>query len=1155
MDSVWLPVRAPRHYVTSRDPSSTDIEDHSEDRDGAVEDPEEKAEDSEEKAEDPGGKAEDSEEKAEDPGEKAEDPEEKAEGSADMSSDSKESTDDSEDSLQEIESEPDPAAEVYSPGPMRWIAPVLVAVLGSAILVPGLASFGLWEPPDSWQVTIQRQTTKDGSVKRHMKGRFDLPRSELRVAEEARRAVVPAPKSQQRPGPGAASAGKQGPRRATDQGLPRRPPLTRALVSLGFRIFGVSEGAGRLPIALTGVLCLVCLFFGLRRLFGTWTGLLGAAVLLGLPAFVLHSRQLTSDIPTQLAGLLAVGGLGLAFAPLPRLQRLVWLVPGLMGLTLGFYARGAVIGVLLPVAAVLLAVGLSYRLFLTPGASVGGAASALRTSFWVQAGALLGLVVILTIIAAVVLASLSPPRYSAFLGETPIAATKVMSYHGVKTPSHQLAVFDVMIKQLGYAAFPWIALLPLGLAFLLYPRGGSAPTVPAAPPLGDVPARLARYGRLLLVSWMVVALLVSTYWLLRFGDLQYPALPAVAGVVAVLLMGLVQERPGHRRLVGLVTAVVVLAILFRDLLAFPEALVSSHINYQLRYPAEVSYKRFFYVFIIGPFGMLCLALLMGRGSESPVRWPATMREWFASSQLGIGRWFGLRLDDGAPSRNAVSGLTVSGILSGLVTVALLMAAGGGATWALMKRPDPGAVVLSIFAAPILLPLVPFFLATFLDLALFPFEVVWQVMSGRLWKGDLFLWNRDEIHGVLGLSQRFFAVHPVFMVMMAPSALVVALLYLLRLFCRALILLAVLVLLAPVAIFGAVRQARSGGGLPRVETVAMGALVCVPLLLSCYLGWSLIPRLSAHYSYKAIIDTYNHSHHAKRPEPLGLFKVKSRSPVFYTKGPLLSGGMLSRKYKRGRGGSTLLQYLKKGWTDDNGHHYDRVYAIVPVGELGKLDRDAHAGDQPVPYYVLDARNSFYVLLSNRLGKKRVGRKRVAERDLNPLRKMVMNAPPKLRCGRDENAQCVPLSVRIAERKGGTEPSLELIGAKFPKVVTQGSKFEVTLHFKVLKRIHGKYKVFLHIDGRGNRILGDHDPVGGKYQTSLWLPGRWVVDHYSVPASSSSTVSTPSGTYNVYAGLFQGDRRMEVLSGPQDGQNRIRLGRLRVGRKIGCGCGGR
>ncbi len=1145
--------------MTTRDPKSND----SEDREEPPEDlPEEQSE-------------EQSEEAQVDSGDEAKE-----------STDSEESSDDSEDSPEESRRaepelideaeppQPDPAAETPVAGPLRWLAPLLVAVMGLLVLLPGLSSFGLWEPPNKWTVTIQRKTTEEHNLGRRKTSRFDLPRSELRLAEQARKAVKPSPKRSDGDPSVDAKSGKAKPKaqpKAQDQPLPRRAPLAQALVRTGFRVFGVSEGAGRLPLALTGVLCLLCVFFLLRRLFGTWTGLLGAAVLLGLPAFVLHSRQLTSDIPTQLAGLLAVGGLGLACAPVVGNKRMLWLIPGVLGLLLGFYARGAVIGVLLPLVAVLMAVGLSYRLYFTPGspASSGangasgaggdgpGPAAALRSSFWVQTGVLLGVAVILLIVAAVLLAALNPPRYSAFFGETPIAATKVMSYHGVKTPTHQLAVFDVMIKQLGYAAFPWIALLPLGLAFLLYPRGGSASSTLAAPRLTDEPARLALYGRLLLVAWLGVALVIGTYWVLRFGDLQFPALPAVAGIVAVLLVGLARERPGRRRMLGLAAMVVILAILVRDMLAFPETLVSSHISYRLQYPSDVSYKRLLY-FIVVSFGMVGLALLVGRGLRSPVQWPTSMKEWFTSSQLGIGRWFGLSLDapnPDAPNQTPKAELTASGILSGLLTIALLSAAGGGAAWALMKRPAPGLVVAAIFLTPLIIPLIPYFLATAVDLALFPFEAMWQVMTGRFWKGELFIWTRDEILVLGELFQRFISIHPLFIIVLILPALVVALTYVLRLFLRALILLAVLILLLPVTALSALRELGGSAKLPRAPVAAVGVMVVVPLILSCCLGWSIIPRLSEHYSYKAIIDTYNHSHSKKRPEPLGLFKVTSRSPVFYTKGPLLRGGELNKTYPRGRGGSTLLQFLDKGWTDSKGHHFDRVYAIAPVGELGKLDRDANAKDPAVPYYVLDARNSFYVLLSNRLGKKRVGSKLVAEKDLNPLRRMVMNEPPKIQCKKGGNMHCVRLNVRIAERKGASEPSLELIGAKFPKVVTPGKKFDVSLYFKVLKKIRGKYKVFLHIDGRGNRILGDHDPVGGKIQTSLWLPGRWVVDRYTVPASASSTVSTPSGWYIVYAGLFQGDRRMQVLAGPQDGQNRIRVGRLRVGRKIGCGCGGR
>lgn len=87
--------------------------------------------------------------------------------------------------------------------------------------------------------------------------------------------------------------------------------------------------------------------------------------------------------------------------------------------------------------------------------------------------------------------------------------------------------------------------------------------------------------------------------------------------------------------------------------------------------------------------------------------------------------------------------------------------------------------------------------------------------------------------------------------------------------------------------------------------------------------------------------------------------------------------------------------------------------------------------------------------------------------------------------------------------------------------------------------------------GNRVIGDHDPVEGRYGTSLWLPGRWVVDRFELPSSASSAVGTPAGWYTIYAGLFQGERRMKVLKGQADREDRIILGRVRLA-PLGAGC---
>jgi hypothetical protein len=40
------------------------------------------------------------------------------------------------------------------------------------------------------------------------------------------------------------------------------------------------------------------------------------------------------------------------------------------------------------------------------------------------------------------------------------------------------------------------------------------------------------------------------------------------------------------------------------------------------------------------------------------------------------------------------------------------------------------------------------------------------------------------------------------------------------------------------------------------------------------------------------------------------------------------------------------------------------------------------------------------------------------------------------------------------------------------------------------------------------------------------------------------TAPSGWYQIYGGMFLGDTRLKVVSGPQDGENRVKLGSVRV-----------
>jgi len=101
-------------------------------------------------------------------------------------------------------------------------------------------------------------------------------------------------------------------------------------------------------------------------------------------------------------------------------------------------------------------------------------------------------------------------------------------------------------------------------------------------------------------------------------------------------------------------------------------------------------------------------------------------------------------------------------------------------------------------------------------------------------------------------------------------------------------------------------------------------------------------------------------------------------------------------------------------------------------------------------------------------------------------------------------------------------------------------EVEWIFRVLKGNIGSYKIFVHVDGAGNRINGDHEAVDEKYPVRLWDEGDVVIDRQTlaVPASFRA------GRYTLLIGFFRGESRLSVKSGPHDGSDRARVGHVLV-----------
>lgn len=126
------------------------------------------------------------------------------------------------------------------------------------------------------------------------------------------------------------------------------------------------------------------------------------------------------------------------------------------------------------------------------------------------------------------------------------------------------------------------------------------------------------------------------------------------------------------------------------------------------------------------------------------------------------------------------------------------------------------------------------------------------------------------------------------------------------------------------------------------------------------------------------------------------------------------------------------------------------------------------------------------------------------------------------------------------------ALRFIGSDVPKDnVSPGSRMTVDFHFEVLRELDRDWQMFVHIDRREGpyRIHGDHFPVDGRYQTSLWQQGEFVKDRFVklVPFDA------PAGTYDVWIGFYIGNDRLPVTGGDKalhDGDNRIRAGVITV-----------
>jgi hypothetical protein len=403
--------------------------------------------------------------------------------------------------------------------PAAWVA--IFAVL---MVLPGLGSFGFWDP---WELNVADRAREIGRA-----GNFFDPTAGGRYGGE--------------------------------------PPLDLFLAALGMRLFGAHELGARLFGALFAMVAVFAVYWGGVGLFRRRAGLLGALALATMPLFVLQARQLTSDMPL-IAGL-ALSMAGLGRYAWPASGRRSWrdLLVAVIGLALGLFSGGALLGVALPCLSLAGGIAAAWGLSTRAGESdVAASLTTAGTGRDVPAGGTFGAALhapaaqgrwVLALVAAVGVGTLLltlttanvAGRYSLLLGGIPKTGT----------PSQ---LFEYLIKQIGFGIFPWSAVVVFALGRGLVRLGGA----------GESDGGRLAFGQIYLLVFAAFALALSTVFVLMTGDARFGALAALALAIGSFLD---EALEGERAepVLGLLIATGTMVVA-RDFFLEPEELVSVHL--------------------------------------------------------------------------------------------------------------------------------------------------------------------------------------------------------------------------------------------------------------------------------------------------------------------------------------------------------------------------------------------------------------------------------------------------------------------------------------------------------------------------------------------------------------------------------------------------
>jgi hypothetical protein len=288
--------------------------------------------------------------------------------------------------------------------------------------------------------------------------------------------------------------------------------------------------------------------------------------------------------------------------------------------------------------------------------------------------------------------------------------------------------------------------------------------------------------------------------------------------------------------------------------------------------------------------------------------------------------------------------------------------------------------------------------------------------------------------------------------------------------------------------------RGEAGQLRGRFIAVAASLIVALGMAVGTAHAIVPQVSSQLSSK---DLYGKTKQLDPGAPLGYYRFTATGTSYYSE---------KRASTQLNTIDNLFEFLQKP---------ERVLVFAGADELPAIDQTSRT--KKINYFVIDDTNARFMILSNKL--------KPGDIDANPLKRFI--------------SETAPTPQRVVQ--ANFEDKIQLIGYDAPQTVHRGEEFKVRLYYKVLAPVGGTYKVFIHFDGPGARMNGDHVPLAGRFPTQNWVTGYYITDEHVMKPDRAGE---PSGPYTILMGFFAGDKRLKVTSGPADGENRVKLGPMTV-----------